>query len=493
MNTASLLTVMLGVVALCIATFNGLFFFLRRQERAHLWLAIAAAGMVPAAGFTAALYTSSGPWEAALYRQGSLFSLAVLAWGIARFSEELLEAPLGWLRPALVASIAVLIPVAWMPGVGHTLEPVVRMVPLFGIHYVDTVIALPNAAIAFLAFIPISLIVRHYRRHLPHVDVPTGPVLVATLFWAACAGFEIAVGTGLVEGPFVLVLGYDVFACTFTGLLVGRITRSRALGQEASEELHSLAEARLEAIRQRELQLAHGDRLATVGTLAAGVAHEINNPLAFVSANLNQLEELAKDPNEQDAPALFQEILLETREGLTRISSTVSGLVAMAQREEGAAHAVDLEDVVESVLRLARHQVPEDVVLRTDLDPATPVVGDERLLGQVVLNLLVNAIHAIPENRPGGGQITLRIRDHGERVELAVIDDGTGIPDDVLPLIFDSFFTTKEPGRGTGLGLPVTRQLIARHGGTIDVETNPKGTCMRISLPAALRRTVSTR
>ncbi|MCP5065216.1 MAG: HAMP domain-containing histidine kinase, partial [bacterium] len=212
-----------------------------------------------------------------------------------------------------------------------------------------------------------------------------------------------------------------------------------------------------------------------------------------VSANLNQLDDIAKDPDAEDAPALFREVLDETREGLMRISSTVSSLIAMAQREEGSAHAVDLENVIESVLRLARHQIRENVTLRTDLNPAPPVIGDERLLGQVVLNLLVNAIHAIPDDRPGGGEIMLRVRDHGECVELAVIDDGTGIPDDVLPQIFDSFFTTKEPGQGTGLGLPVTRQLIARHGGTIDVETDPTGTCMRISLPAALRQTVSTR
>ena len=493
MNPVSLLTLMLGVVALCVATFNGLFFFFRRREPAHLWLAIAAAGMVPAAGFSAALYTSTGPWEASLFRQGALLSLVVLAWGYARFSETFLNAPLGWVRPALVASIAVQLPAAWIPGLGHTLEPVLRSVPPFDVHYVDTVIAPAHAAISFVVFVPLGLLVRHYQRHLPRTGVPVGPVLFATVFWAGCAGFDVAVGSGLVEGPFLLVLGYDVFACAFTALLVGRISRSQALSLEASKELQRLAEEHLEDIRQRELQLAHGERMATVGALAAGVAHEINNPLAFVSSNLNQLAELAKDPDDEEAPALFQEILFETREGLARISSTVSDLVAMAQREEGAAHAVDLEKVIEAVLRLARHQIRDDVVLHTDLDPAPPVIGDERLLGQVVLNLLVNAIHAIPDDRPGGGRITLRVRDRGERVELSVIDDGTGIPDDVLPQIFDSFFTTKEPGRGTGLGLSVTRQLVARHGGSIGVETSPAGTCMRISLPAALRRTVSTR
>lgn len=493
MNSASLLTLMLGVVALCVAAFNALFFCFRRRERAHLWLAIAATGIVPAAGLTAELYTSTGPWEASLLRQGIVASLAVFAWGFARFGEALLDAPLGWVRPTLVACVAVLLPVAWIPGLGHTLEPVVRAIPLFDVHYVDTVTSLASAAISFGVLVPIALLIRHFRRHLPHAGVPLMPVLLATLFGSGCAGFDLAVASGLVEGPYLVVLGYDVFACTFTALLVGRIARSRTLSLESSEELQRLAEARLDDIRQRELQLAHGDRMATVGTLAAGVAHEINNPLAFVSANLNQLEELAKDPREEDAPELFQEILLETREGLARISSTVSDLVAMAQREEGVAHAVDLENVVEAVLRLARHQIPDDVVLQTDLDPAPPVIGDERLLSQVVLNLLVNAIHAIPDDRPGGGQITLRVRDYGERVELSVIDNGTGIPDDVLPQIFDAFFTTKEPGRGTGLGLSVTRQLVARHGGTIDVETSPAGTCMRISLPAALRRTVRTR
>ncbi|MCP5066281.1 MAG: hypothetical protein GY946_06900, partial [bacterium] len=317
MNPVSLLTVMLGVVALCIAAFNGLFFFLRRRESAHLWLAVAAGGMASSAGFMAALYTSTGAWEATLLRQGSLLSLVVLAWGAFRFSEDLLEAPLGWVGPALVASIAMLLPIAWTPGMGHTLEPVMRVVPPFGVQYVDTVISPAYAAIAFVALIPISLIVLHYRRHLPRVDVPTVPVLLATAFWATCAGFDLAVGGGLVEGPFLLVLGYDIFACTFTGLLAGRIARSRAQSLEASEELQRLAEKRLAAIHQRERQLAHGDRLATVGTSAAGVAHEINNPLAFVSANLNQLDDIPKHPDAEDAPAPFREGLYESREGLT--------------------------------------------------------------------------------------------------------------------------------------------------------------------------------
>ncbi len=493
MNTAASLTLMLGVVALCVAAFNALFFSFRRGERAHLWLAVAAAGVVPAAGFTAALYHSTGPWEAGLIREGVLLSCVVLAWGIARFSESFLNAPLGWVKPLLVGGIAILFPLSWVPGLGHTFEPVVREVPPLGIRYVDTVIA-PGMGVASVSLIAaFVLMVRHYRRHLPGTGVPASPLLIAAVFWAGCAAFDTAVGAGLISGPFLMVMGYDAFACAFTGLLVSRIARSRALSLEGAEQLQVQAEERLEEIRQRELQLAHGDRMATVGTLAAGVAHEINNPLAFVSANLNQLEELAKDPDQEDAGALFEEILHETREGLARISSTVTSLVAMAQREEGAAHAVELEGVIEAVLRLARHQARDDVVLRTELDPAPPVIGDERLLGQVVLNLLVNAIHAIPDDRSGGGHVTLRVRDLGEQVELSVIDDGNGIPDDVLPRIFDPFFTTKEAGRGTGLGLPVTRQLIARHGGTIDVDTSPGGTRMRVTLPSALRRTVRTR
>ena len=482
MSSISLLTLQLGVVSACTALFNLMFYFLRPREDAHLWLAVAALGNAVAAAFTALLYLSVSAWEAAFLRQFLLGGSVLLALGAVRFTETFLGAPLGRVRILLVGGLAAMIPLSWMPGVGFTLEPLSRTLNPFDHTYIDTGVAPAHALFGLVIFTGVALTYRHYRRHLKP-DEPGRRVLHVTgFFWAACAFADIAVGASVLDAPFLLPLGCTVFAVSFTGILVGRLAASLDEFETGASTLSARAERQLEEIHQRELQLAHGDRMASVGTLAAGVAHEINNPLAFVSANLNQLQELVKDPDAEEERGLFDEILDETREGLARIAGTAEGLTAMSRRE--AAHGrVRLERVVEAALPLARHQAREDIGFRLELTDVPAVRGDGRLLGQVVLNLLVNAVHAIPPDRPGGGQIVVRLYEHDEQVELEVSDDGAGIPEALRERIFEPFVTTKEAGRGTGLGLAVSRQVIERHGGTIEAISLAHGTRMRISLP----------
>lgn len=488
MNLAAALTLLCGVVALCTAAFNLVFYRMRRQEVAHLWLAVTAAGgIAPCSVFVAWLYHSTSPWDASLIRQGQLLSCVVVAYAMVRFSEAFLGRELGRIKNALVGGVAALIPLSWLPGVGFTFEPVVRSVPPFGVEYIDTMVSALHASAALVVVVAAAALYREYGRHGPK-ESGRSMLLATGGVFAACAAFDVAVGGGLIQGPYLLVVGCDVFAVSFTSLLVRRIAVARETVEEGAEQLHQLAERHLEEIRKREQQLTHGDRLATVGTLAAGVAHEINNPLAFVSANLNQLEELAKEPDVDRARAVFDEILEETREGITRIFSTVDGLLAMSRREEGAAGPVELARVIEATLPLARHEARGQVRIQTDLAPVPPVNGDARLLGQVVLNLVVNAIHAIPSGRPGGGVVTVALRAFRREVELSVTDDGVGIPEDVRGRIFDAFFTTKEAGRGTGLGLAVTQQVVQQHGGRIAIESSPSGTCVRVHLPEAPTR-----
>ncbi|MAE95934.1 MAG: hypothetical protein CL910_14855 [Deltaproteobacteria bacterium] len=487
MSAVAVLTLLCGVVALCAAAFNLLFYLLRPREDAHLWLAVAAVGAAVTALFTALLYDSQSAWDAAVLRQGILAGSTVLALGAARFTETFLGAPLGWVRTALVAGVAAMIPVSWLPSLGFTLEPVVRNVAPFAHAYIDTAIAPAHAAMGVVVFGAVALTYRHYKIHLAP-DEPGRPLLLVMGFvWAACAASDVAVGASLLDAPFLQAVGCDAFAVSFTALLVRRLVASRLRVEEGAGRLSGLAEARLEEIHQRELQLVHGDRMATVGTLAAGVAHEINNPLAFVSANLNQLEEIARDPEAEKERGLFDEILDETREGLTRIAATAEGLTAMSQRESDSG-CVRLERVVEAALPLARHQAHEGISVVAELADVPAVRGDAPLLGQVVLNLLVNAIHAIPAERPGGGLVTVRLYDRGDQVELEVADDGCGIPDDLRDRIFDPFFTTKEEGRGTGLGLAMSRQVVERYGGRIEAQSSSSGTRMLVTLPAARPR-----
>ena len=265
----------------------------------------------------------------------------------------------------------------------------------------------------------------------------------------------------------------------FTGLLLQRFVDAMAETEARALLLERLVEQRAQTLREKELQLAHGERLAAAGTLAAGLAHEINNPIAFVLANLNHLQALRKEKNSDTE---IEEVLLETQEGIARLRTIVDELLRLARTGDRISEPVQLARVVESVLPIVRHEARGRVRIETSLAYAPLVNGDPGRLGQVVLNLIQNAIHALSDQ---GGTVSVSVAAVPAGVELVVGDDGPGIPDHVLPRIFEPFFTTKRNGEGTGLGLAVTGEIVSRHGGSIDVETSPAGTRFHVTLPAA--------
>jgi PAS domain S-box-containing protein len=236
---------------------------------------------------------------------------------------------------------------------------------------------------------------------------------------------------------------------------------------------------------------AHQDRLATTGILAAGVGHELNNPLTFVVSNLEfSMEELRSLPG---APAhqvtALRESLGEALEGAERIRKIVRGLRSFA-REESAPTLTNLHAVVDISISMTRHELRHCASVVLKLDPVPPVMTDEARLAQVVVNLLINAAQAFKANDPGRNTITLRTQLTADaRVALLISDNGPGIPPEVLPRIFDPFFTTKPVGRGTGLGLSISNSIVRSLGGELSCETEPGvGTTFRIVLP---RRTTS--
>jgi two-component system NtrC family sensor kinase len=288
---------------------------------------------------------------------------------------------------------------------------------------------------------------------------------------------------GLVELPSLTPLGQLGFVLAFTGLLLQRFVNAMAENEARALLLERMVEQRAQTLREKELQLAHGERLAAAGTLAAGLAHEINNPIAFVLANLNHLQALRK---EKGTAAEIEEVLLETQEGIARLRTIVDELLRLARTGERVSEPVQLARVVESVLPIVRHEARGRIRIETQLAYAPVVNGDPGRLGQVVLNLIQNAIHALTASeRTGAVRVSVAAVSGG--VELVVEDDGPGIPDHVLPRIFEPFFTTKRHGEGTGLGLAVTAEIVSRHGGTIDVDTSPAGSRFRVVLPAAER------
>ncbi|HYX92860.1 MAG TPA: response regulator, partial [Myxococcaceae bacterium] len=269
-----------------------------------------------------------------------------------------------------------------------------------------------------------------------------------------------------------------------------------------------LRDAALRAERTKmQEQLLISDRMASVGTLAAGVAHEINNPLAVVMANLDSaahdVSKLIQDivtprsgdavpeseagGNEWIAMRLreIEEPLRDARESADRVRHIVRDLKIFSRSEEETLGAVDVRHVLESSVRMAWNEIRHRARLVKDYSDVPPVRANEARLGQVFLNLVVNAAQAMPEGRADKNEIRITTRQDGvNRVVVEVRDTGSGIPDSVLPRIFDPFYTTKPIGVGTGLGLAICHRIVTGFGGEISVESEVgKGSIFRTVLP----------
>ena len=479
MSTVALVTGGLAWIALLAAALNLWIFSLRRADRGHLWLGIAALGVTLCALPMVAIYGSESVAEAIAVRRAVLLGLLVHAVGFVRFSESLLGADLRRVEQVAVATLAFLLVASFVPGLTFTGRPIVR--PLFGSSYVDAEVTVFGAAILLVFLAVVVRLVFVYLRHPDGPDPTLSRVPGATLLWSVCTLSDLVAGAGLLHLPSLLPLGYLGFVLAFTAARIRRFVSAMIAAEARAVLLERMVEQRTQALREKELQLAHGERFAAAGTLDAGLAHEINNPVAFVLANLNHLQALRK---EEGSAGEIEEVLLETQEGVARLRGIVDELLRLARTGERSSEPVDLCLVVESALPMVRHEANESVRIETALTPVPPVLGDAGQLGQVVLNLLQNAIHAlVAAGRPGRVRVAVGTEDG--RVELCVEDDGPGIPDHVAPRIFEPFFTTKTQGQGTGLGLAVTREIVSRHGGSIELETDASGTRFRVSVPPA--------
>ncbi len=243
-----------------------------------------------------------------------------------------------------------------------------------------------------------------------------------------------------------------------------------------------------------EQRLLVTDRMTSLGTLAAGVAHEINNPLSFVIANASVLDESLsgmKASVGEEKHAELKQIVSDLRDGAERVRRIVRDLKMFSRPDDDTSDAVDVRKVMESTVSMAWNEIRHRARLVKDYGDVPMVEANDGQLGQVFLNLLVNAAHAIAEGNVEKNEIRITTSTDGEgRVVVEVRDTGAGISESVLPHIFDPFFTTKPVGMGTGLGLSVCHGIVARLGGDITVESRVgAGTTFRVRLrPAAERR-----
>ncbi len=283
---------------------------------------------------------------------------------------------------------------------------------------------------------------------------------------------------GVVSGMSVIIPGQD----RPFGVLGAHTTRRRTFTQDDVHFLEAVANVLAEAIarKQAEEALRRSEKLAAMGELLAGVAHELNNPLAVIVGQMGLLRQTVRE-------APVAERLDKVAQATDRCARIVKNFLALAYPHAAERRRVGLNQIVQEAVDLLAYELRVDTVeVRLDLAPDLPVLwADPHQLQQVVVNLVTNAHQVMREiSRARRLTLTTRFQPTTARVALEVADTGPGIPEEIRSRIFEPFFTTKPPGRGTGLGLSLCQGIIEGHGGTIDVEsTVGQGTVFRIELP----------
>jgi two-component system, cell cycle sensor histidine kinase and response regulator CckA len=235
-----------------------------------------------------------------------------------------------------------------------------------------------------------------------------------------------------------------------------------------------------------EGRVAQAERLSALGVLSAGVAHEINNPLAYVLLNLEFIEQTVESLPEGPVRETLLRRAQEAQHGAGRVASIVRDLRTFARDDASSRAPVSVEKTLEAAISMASAELEKRARLVRRFDEVATVLGNAARLEQVFVNLLTNAVHSLPDGGPEKNVITLTIFEDDRTVYVGVSDTGTGMSEDVRRQIFDPFFTTKPPGVGTGLGLPICQGILRAHGGAIDVASTPgQGSTFTVTLPRA--------
>ena len=395
--------------------------------------------------------------------------LLASAWGRG----DLVQVLLALFAVRVVANLSVL---AWMSRTGRT---TLGLCLAMGCNMILTTLEARLLAWNLLSWLHVLCQVV-FLNGLEEQDQRVQHRLAISLFLPVCAAWAVHDGADPRSVGVVCVM-----AC----LLYGYGEASHQMLLKALEDSRG-GYQRLQGMQAR---LVEQEKLSSLGLLAAGVAHEINNPMAFVTSNLRELSrELASQP---PLPAALREyvdeVLPETLDGVRRVNSIVADLRRFARGDVETPVEFELNSEVTSAIRLSRGEQKDQRRLEVELGELPSLLGQPRQICQVALNLLVNALQALP---PQGGVVRVSTRVERDEVVLEVRDTGVGMSAEVLKSLFQPFFTTKPVGEGTGLGLAVAYGIITGHGGRIDVESAPGvGTCITVRLPAPARPRSSAR
>jgi len=308
----------------------------------------------------------------------------------------------------------------------------------------------------------------------------------------------------------VEIRAYPIFDESNNVILVTENIRDitkRKQAEEALEKARDSAEQANEALKTTHKQLLHQEKMASIGQLAAGVAHEINNPMAFITSNFSTLNKYMErlsafigdqdavfrgDLNPDDLAAKRKELKVdkilndaarlieESLEGAERVRKIVQDLKGFSRVDEAEYKYADMNQCLESTINIVWNELKYKAKLVKELDDIPQIQCWPRQLNQVFMNLLVNAANSIEKQ----GNIVVKTSSDERNVYITVSDTGSGIPDEIRERIFEPFFTTKEVGKGTGLGLSISYDIVKKHGGEITVVSEVgKGSLFRVRLP----------
>jgi len=400
--------------------------------------------------------------------QLGLVALHIFAW--LRYSSVLVGLPGSRLDRILVWVLAVVAAGAALPRAYFTGG--VRHEAIANLGYVyrnPTTTLLGDAAYALtlaLVVVPTARFARAWRRGVPNAGIQ----FLGLVFLLVLAVNDLLVLGDVYEAPYLSDIAFLLPIAAVGYVLTSRFVEDSRAHEALRRDLEDQVKERTAELGQAQAALHRAEKLAALGQFAAGVAHEVNNPACVVSANLSYIEQSESDAFTSDG----LDALKESIESMQRIAAIVRQLLdagRLAASPE-VRSSVALRPLGDGAMSVARARFGKRVRVTNAVPKGLHAFGHEGVLSQVLVNLVANAVQAIPDHR-SDGSVVIRSQTNGDRVTLAVEDNGAGMDPEVLCRAFEPFFTTKPFGSGTGLGLAVSRGLVMSLGGDLRLESTP--------------------